>query len=189
MFQTNQLMLSKINFLLLNITNLLFVIFVIDFPFLLVHLNLKCFYVIHVDVWGPYSLSSVHGHKYLLTIVDDYSRYTWVFPLKQKFEVVKILENFVIFIQTKFETTITVIRSDNETEFFMNNFFINKGIMHQTSCVNTPQQNSIVERKHSHLLNVARALMIQSHLPKIYWSYYVLHVAHIINMFPTPIFK
>jgi len=111
-------------------------------------------------MWGPYSLSSIHGHKYFLTIVDDYSRYTWVFPLKQKSEVVKILEDFVIFIHTQFEITIKVIKSDNETEFFMTNFFINKGIKHQSSCVNTPQQNSIVERKHGHLLNVARALMI-----------------------------
>jgi len=62
-----------------------------------------------------------------LTIVDDYSRYTWIFPLKQKSEVVKILENFVIFkIQTQLGTTIKVIRSDNGTEFFMTNFFINK---------------------------------------------------------------
>jgi len=71
---------SKINFLLSNITNLLFVMFVIlqskkDFPF---HLSSskskKCFDLIYVDVWGPYSLSSSHGHKYFLTIVDDYSR-------------------------------------------------------------------------------------------------------------------
>ena len=80
-----------------------------------------------------------------------------------------------------------VIRSNNGTEFFMTNFFINKGIMHQTSCVNTQQQNSIVERKHGHLLNVTRALMIQSHLPKIYGSYSVIHATHIINMLPTPV--
>ena len=96
------------------------------------------------------------------------------------------MKSFVVFIQTQFETTIKIIRSDNETEFFMTNFFINKGIIHQTSCVNTPQQNSIVERKHGHLFNVARALMIESHLPKIYWSYSVIHVVHIINMLPTP---
>ena len=87
----------------------------------------------------------------------------------------------------QFETTIKIIRSDNETEFFMTNFFVNKGIVHQTLCVNTPQQNGIVERKHGHLLNVARALMIQSHLPKIYWSYFVIHVAYIITMLPTPV--
>jgi len=69
----------------------------------------------------------------------------------------------------------------------MTNFFRNKGIIHQTSCVNTPQQNSIVKRKHGHLLNIARALMIQSRLPKMYWSYSVMHVAHIINMLPTPV--
>jgi len=92
----------------------------------------KCFDLIHVDVWGPYSFTSILGHKYFFIIVDDYSRYSWVFPLKQKSKVVKILEDFVVFIQTQFETGIKVIRSDNETEFFMTNFFSNKGIIHQT---------------------------------------------------------
>ena len=147
----------------------------------------KYFELIHVDVWGLYSIPSIHGHKYFLTIVDEYSRYKRIFLLKQKSKVVKILESFVVFVQTQFKTTIKIIRSDNETEFFMTNFFVYKGIVHQISCVNTPQQNSIVVRKHGHLLNVARALMIQSHLPKIYWSYSVIHVVYIINMLPTPI--
>ena len=68
--------------------------------------------------------------------------------MKQKSKVVKVLEHFVIFVQTQFETTIKIIRSDNGTEFVMTSFFFSKGIIHQTSCVNTPQQNSIVERKH-----------------------------------------
>ena len=49
-----------------------------------------------------------------------------IFLLKQKTEVVKALENFVVFVQTQFETTIKIIRSDNGTEFFMINFFVNK---------------------------------------------------------------
>jgi len=109
------------------------------------------------------------------------------FLLKHKSKVVKALENFVVFVHIQFEIAIKIIRSDNGTEFFMTNFFVNKGIVHQTSCVNTPQQNSIVERKHDHLLDVAKTLMIQSHLPQIYWSYSMIHVAHIINMLPTPV--
>jgi len=53
----------------------------------------------------------------------------------------------VIFVQTQFETTIKIIRSDNGTEFFMTKFVVSKGIIHQTSRVNTPQQNSIVKIK------------------------------------------
>jgi len=146
------------------------------------------FDLIHVSVWGLYLLSSIHCHKYFLTIIDDYSRYIWVSPLKQKSEVGKILENFVVFIHTQFEAAIKVIKSDNGTKFFMTNFFISKEIIHQTSCVNTPQQNSIVERKYGHLLNVARALMIQSHLSKnLLVILCDIHVVHIINMLPTPV--
>ena len=114
-----------------------------------------------------------------MTIVDDYLRYTWIFLLKQKYEVVKTLEIFVVFVQKQFETTIKII-SDIGTEFFMTNFFVNKEIeeiLHQRSCVDTPQQNNIVKRKHGQILNVGRVLMIQSHLLKIYWSYSLIHDA------------
>jgi len=84
-------------------------------------------------------------------MVDDYSRYTWIFLLKQKSEVVKVLEHFVIFVQTQFETTIKIIRSDNGTEFVVTHFFVSKGIIHQTSCVN------IVVKRSSGIANKNRA--------------------------------
>jgi len=67
-------------------------------------------------------------------------------------------------IENQFNCHLKVLRSDNDSEFLMTDFFNRKGIVHQTSCVETPQQNSIVECKHQHILNVVRALFFQSHL-------------------------
>jgi hypothetical protein len=67
---------------------------------------------------------------------------------------------------------IKIIRSDDGLEFVMPSFFKTKGIIHQTSCVETPQENGIVERKHQHILNIAWSLMFQSHLPICFWFFF-----------------
>ena len=64
-------------------------------------------------------------------------------------------------------------------------YFRDNGIIHQTSCTYTPQQNGRVERKHRHILNVARACLFQSHLPVEFWGESILAAAHIINRTPT----
>ncbi|KAM0019556.1 putative RNA-directed DNA polymerase [Helianthus debilis subsp. tardiflorus] len=146
--------------------------------------------LVHLDLWGPYKVASYDGFKYFLTVVDDYSRSVWCYFLSNKTEVFDNLKNFYELVITQFKRRIKVFRSDNGTEFVnnqMNMFCKSKGILHQTSCSYTPQQNGVVERKHRHLLNTARALMFQGGLPLRYWSDCVLTAVYLINRLPSSV--
>ena len=147
----------------------------------------KIFDILHADIWGPYAIPSISGHKYFLTLVDDFSRFTWIILMAHKGETRKHLVNFISYIETQFSTKLKCLRSDNGPEFLMYNFFQSKGILHQRSCVECPQQNGIVERKHQHILNVARSLSFQAHLPKNFWHLSIQHAIHLINRLPTPL--
>ena len=81
------------------------------------------FDLVHFDIWGPCSIISMHGFRYFLTIVDDYSRYTWVILLHNKSEVCQYIINFTIFVQNHFKTNIKTIRTDL--------VLISKGIIHK----------------------------------------------------------
>lgn len=129
------------------------------------------FDLIHCDIWGAYRTLSTSGAAYFLTIVDDYSRAVWVYLLLEKREVATSLKEFFKMVERQFGKKIKVVRSDNGGEFMcMKPYFTSEGILHQTSCVYTPQQNGRVERKHRHILNVARSLMFQARVPLRFWG-------------------
>jgi hypothetical protein len=90
------------------------------------------------DIWAPLSVTVVHGHKYFLTIVDDFSRFLWVILHKNKSEVSSHIKNFVTLIHTHYQITPKYIRSDNGPEFLIPEFYASKGIIHEKSCVETP---------------------------------------------------
>ncbi|KAJ0536362.1 putative RNA-directed DNA polymerase [Helianthus annuus] len=146
--------------------------------------------LVHLDLWGPYKIPSYEGYKYFLTVVDDFTRSVWCYMLKNKTEVFENLKYFYELVLTQFKRKVKMFRSDNGTEFINNQmveFCKQKGIIHQTSCSYTPQQNGVVERKHRHLLNVARTLMFQSGLPLKFWSDCVLTAVYIINRLPSSV--
>ena len=124
---------------------------------------------------------------FFLTVVDDATRATWLFLMKSKSEVRQLFSSFYTMVHTQFGLKIKAVRTDNAKEFDMFDFFNSHGIIYQLSCIYNPQQNSIVERKHQHLLSIARALQIQSQLPIKFWGDCVLHVAYLINRLPSPL--
>ncbi|KAJ4760696.1 Retroelement pol polyprotein-like [Rhynchospora pubera] len=150
------------------------------------------FELIHCDIWGAYRVASHCGAHYFLTIVDDFTRAVWVYLMAEKSEVAGLIQSFCKMVQTQFCKTVKCVRSDNGTEFksgLMLKFYAANGILHQTSCVRTPQQNGRVERKHRHILNVARALRFQSNLPLEFWGECILTAAFLINRTPTPLLQ
>lgn len=148
----------------------------------------QLFDMVHVDVWGPYSAENLCSTRYILTIVEDHSRVVWTYLLENKEKVHEVMHTYIKMVQNQFGRVVKVLRTDNGTEFVNHKFrhmVENFGILHQRSCVYSPQQNGIVERRHRTLLNTARALMFQSAMPIKFWPYSILTATWMINRLPS----
>lgn len=145
----------------------------LQFPFISTSKSSCCFALIHIDVWGPFHAPTHNGERYFLTIVDDFSKSTWVYLMHFKVDVLQLLKNFFQQVRTQFSALVKVVRANNASEFFKSEctvLFNSLGIIHQSSCPHTPQQNGVVERKHRHILDIARALRFQASLPLKFWG-------------------
>nr|GEU85651.1 hypothetical protein [Tanacetum cinerariifolium] len=100
--------------------------------------------LLHMDLCGPMRVASINGKRYVLVIVDDYSRYTWTHFLKSKDETPEVLIDFLRFVQRGLQAQVGVVRTDKGTEFLnqtLHAYFAAEGIQHQTSVARTPEQN------------------------------------------------
>nr|GEX04244.1 hypothetical protein [Tanacetum cinerariifolium] len=124
--------------------------------------------LLYVDLCGPMRVASINGKKYILVIIDDYSRYTWTLFLRSKDETPKVLKDFLTIIQRNLQAPIISVRTNRGTEFLnktLHAFFKKKGIEHQTFTPRTPKQNGIVKRQNRTLIEVARIMLSASKLP------------------------
>nr|GFA04701.1 putative ribonuclease H-like domain-containing protein [Tanacetum cinerariifolium] len=124
--------------------------------------------LLHMDLWGPMRVTSINGKKYILVIIDDYSRYTWNLFQRSKDKTPEVLKDFLMMIQRNLQAPVITVRTDGGTKFLnktLNAFFKEEGIEHQTSTARTPEQNGVVERRNRTLVEAARTMLSASQLP------------------------
>ncbi|GJS36638.1 retrovirus-related pol polyprotein from transposon TNT 1-94 [Tanacetum coccineum] len=129
--------------------------------------------LLHMDLCGPMRVASINGKKYILVIVDDYSRYTWTLFLRSKDETPEVLKDFLTMIQRNLQAQVITVRTDRGTEFLnktLHAYFKEEGIEHQTSTPRTPEQNGVVERRNRTLVEAARTMLSASKLPLSFWT-------------------
>ena len=146
--------------------------------------------LVHSDVWGPTPITSTFGYKYYVIFVYDYTRFTWLFLLKHKSEVFTVFLHFKAFVENQFESIIKILRTDDEGEYMSNqfkSFCLDHGIQHQLSCLYTPQQNGVAERKHKHIVESGLSMLYQSNFPSSYSCYAFSIAIYLINRLPSSV--
>ncbi|KAI3735517.1 hypothetical protein L6452_15018 [Arctium lappa] len=144
----------------------------------------SCLQLLHMDLFGPTNVMSIGKKSYCLVIVDDYSRFTWVYFLRTKDETSGLIKSFILRIENQTNQKVKVIRSDNGTEFKkfdLNTFCEEKGIERQYSAPRTPQQNGVAERRNRTLIEAARSLLADSKLPITFWAEAVNTACYVQN--------
>lgn len=129
--------------------------------------------LIHTDVCGPISDVTPGGNRYLMTLIDDFSRYTVVCLLQKKSDVARCIKRYVAHVKTRFGRAPCVIRSDGGGEYVndeLRSFYEAEGIQAQYTAAYSPQQNGVAERKNRTLQEMATCMLLDANMPKKYWG-------------------
>ncbi|GJW87669.1 retrovirus-related pol polyprotein from transposon TNT 1-94 [Tanacetum coccineum] len=135
--------------------------------------NQEKLYLLHMDLCGPMRVASVNGKKYILVIIDDYSRFTWVKFLRSKDEAPDFIIKFLKMIQVWLKVPVRRIKTDNGTKFVnqtLREYYEKVGISHETSVARSPQQNGVVERRNRMLIEAARTMLIYAKALLFLWA-------------------
>nr|GEW93031.1 retrovirus-related Pol polyprotein from transposon TNT 1-94 [Tanacetum cinerariifolium] len=129
--------------------------------------------LLHVDLCGPMRVESINGNKYVLVIVDDYSRYTLTHFLRSKDETPEVLIDFLRLVQIGLHAQVRIVRTDKGTKFLnktLHAYFAAEGIEHQTSVARSPEQNDVVERRNRTLVGAARTMISATKVLLFFWA-------------------
>jgi hypothetical protein len=122
--------------------------------------------------------------------VDDFSKYTWFYPLELKFDVLATFLRFKQLVETYFGTKITSVLSDNGGEFrLLQTSLTTMGVSYRLSCPHTHHQMGSVERKHRHIVETGLTLLATSSAPTSFWDSAFETAVYIINRLPSKVTK
>jgi transposase InsO family protein len=145
--------------------------------------------IVHSDVWGPAPITSNNGTRFYVIFVDDFTRFTWFFPLHHKSQVLSSFMHFKSTMENLLSCTLKILRTDCGGEYSKHefqNFCSSTGVLHQFTCPHTSQQNGVAERKHRHIVDKGLTLMSQASLPLHLWPYAFSTSVFLINRLPSP---
>ncbi|GFR00853.1 retrovirus-related Pol polyprotein from transposon TNT 1-94 [Trichonephila clavata] len=141
-------------------------------------------YLLHCDVWGPANVIGNRGIKYYLSVLDDYSRRMFIFPICHKSDTYDTLTKFIIRAERQLGLKVKAICSDIGGEFIasiLTDFFVERGIKHGKTNIYTPQQIGASERLNGTVIDGARTVLSESGLDKSFWPEAILYVVHVWN--------
>lgn len=125
--------------------------------------------LIHSDICGPMSTTTLRGGEYFVTFIDDYSRKTWIYFLKTKDEVFHHFREFKALVENMTGKKIKVLRLDNGGEYTdkdLTNFCAKEGIKKEWTTPYNPKQNGIVEQKNRSIVGAAKSIFYDQDPPK-----------------------
>lgn len=129
---------------------------------------------------------TIVGLKFLVTCVDSFTKYTWIFLLKQKFKVTSTFTTFMAYVTTQFNCHIKTVQIDGGGEFQPLTLLLStQGTIHKLTCPYTHHQNGSVERKHIHVVETRLTLLAQASLPLKSWDHAFQEAAYLISRIPT----
>ncbi|KAI0494922.1 hypothetical protein KFK09_025068 [Dendrobium nobile] len=147
--------------------------------------NSSPFMLMHTDVWGSAPVSSLDHSRYYVIFN---TRFCWLYLMNTKSETLTKFKQFTALVQNQFNTKIKTLRSDAGGEYTSNlfrSYLVAHGITQQFCCPHTPEQNGLAERKHRHLLDITRTLLLTANLPHSLWADALLTANYLINRLPS----
>ncbi|TXG50914.1 hypothetical protein EZV62_023438 [Acer yangbiense] len=144
--------------------------------------------LVYTDIWGTSPVISTTGHRYYISFVDDFTRFTWLYPIVLKSDALKVFLDFKKYVELQFQTRIRALQTDMGLEFQAFSSHLKQfGIAQRFSCAYTHQQNGVPERKHRNVVETSLTLLAHAKMPLKFWFDAFTSAVLVINNLPTPV--